>query len=91
MRAIRASRFKSPDTPDPEAIRNPQIRWINERKRRESLACTHEQYEGARALLAEWEAVRPLTMHALEQIKHLRKKVARLKCRLRYKGMTAKI
>jgi hypothetical protein len=79
-----AGRFTS-ETPDAEEIRNAQTGWIWEKKRRESLSRTYEQYDAARALLAEWEAV-PATTEAIAEIKRLRKKIQGLSSRLRYKG-----
>jgi hypothetical protein len=78
----RAGRFTS-ETPEEVKYFN---RWDCTKKRRESLTRTYEEYEGAKALLAEWEAV-PMTMEAVQQIKRLRKKIASLNSRLRYKGM----
>jgi hypothetical protein len=82
MRNIRASRFTS-ETPEEVKYFN---KWDCTKKRRESLERTYQEYEWAKALLAEWEAV-PVTMEAVQQIKRLRKKIASLNSRLRYKGM----
>jgi hypothetical protein len=79
-----AGRFTS-ETPDPEALHNSQTGWVWEKKRRESLSRTYEQYDAARALLAEWESV-PATSEAIAEIKRLRKKIQALLSRLRYKG-----
>jgi hypothetical protein len=79
-----ASRFSS-ETPDPDGIRNPQIGWAWEKKRRDSLERSYQRYETAKALLAEWEAM-PATEEAIAEIKRLRKKLAAYSCQLRYKG-----